>query len=409
MFLYSIAIRLYGVAVGIASLWNQKAKKWIDGRKDWEMNLTAAAPSEPVFWMHCASLGEYQHARPVLMEIKRRDPSTPWILSFFSPSGYDNFTDHDLVDYVFYLPLDTVNNARALLGRISAKAVFFTKAELWPALWTQLKQADIPHYQFSASYHSKSSILSRALSRKCLQGLTLLCCQDDQSQSILASYDIAAVTTGNPRIDEVMRRKESAAYLTKIQNWSSNFELVIVAGSTWPDDMEIWSKWIHTIPPQIGFLFAPHDVGAASVLRQIDILNAKAIVRHTDQSDTIIEENAVYCLDTIGLLAAAYQYADIAYIGGGHRTGLHSTLEPAAYSLPLMIGPNYNTFPEAVAMVGLGTAKVVNSASELSNTISMLLDDDFREEISAKQMHYMNDHLGAARRTADHIWNTLRR
>ncbi len=409
MLSYDIAIRLYGLAIRLASLWNPKAKRWITGRSGWRERLEAALPVGQVYWIHCASLGEYQHARPFMMAMRKRDADIPWVLSFYSPSGYDNFKEHDLFAHVFYLPLDTRASAAQLLARISAKAVFFTKAELWPALWTALNDRAIPHYQFSASYHQDSSILSRALSRKCLQGLTLLCCQDEGSTSHLSRYDIDAVTTGNTRIDEVMRRRAHAKPLDHIKEWSSRYDLIVMAGSTWPEDIAIWSQWIRSRARGVGFLFAPHDVSEPQVTQQIEMLGHQHIIRHTQIYANSPSDRDIYCLDTVGDLATAYQYADIAYVGGGLRTGLHSTLEPAAYALPVLIGPRYQKFPEVVDMVKRATAVVCNEAKDITQAVDKLSDDDFRKEISGKQRKYMQSHLGAADRTADQIWSTLSR
>ena len=56
-------------------------------------------------------------------------------------------------------------------------------------------------------------------------------------------------------------------------------------------------------------------------------------------------------VDTIGQLAKIYRYAKFAYVGGGmKKSGLHNTLEPAAYGIPVVIGEYFGKFQEAVLL-----------------------------------------------------------
>jgi 3-deoxy-D-manno-octulosonic-acid transferase len=111
----------------------------------------------------------------------------------------------------------------------------------------------------------------------------------------------------------------------------------------------------------------------------------------------------VLILDTIGVLSRAYRYGDLAYIGGAFKTGLHNTLEPMAYGLPVIFGPHYHKFPEASEAIRRGGAVSINSSHELLAALNRL--DPGKAKKAQKEL--CNDKAGAGRRTADVILQRL--
>ncbi len=353
--LYNLFISLYGIGVLAASSFNPKAKLWIAGRKDWKKAMKQKiSPTDKVIWIHCSSLGEFEQGRPVMEKIKKEFPKHKLALSFFSPSGYEIRKDYQGADYIFYLPLDTPKNAKQLIKILHPEVLILVKYEYWYNLLKRLQKKDIPVIVISAVI-KEDNLFFRPFGswfRKRIAGIEHFFVQDNDSKNLLESIGIEKVTvSGDTRFDRVKEIREANARVEFIEKFKGNSKL-IVAGSTWPDDEEILVKFINKkLPDDWKLIFAPHNIKEKDILSLSQVIQKPtAIYTKSDQNQ--IENSQILILDTIGMLTKIYAYSDVSYVGGGFtKTGVHNTLEPAVFGVPIIFGPNYENYFEAVDLI----------------------------------------------------------
>lgn len=89
--LYHFSLRWMWWGIALASLFSSKIKKLHRGATSSHRVLKAwkPRPQSKILWMHCASLGEFEQAKPVLEWIKAEMKQVSIVLTFFSPSGYE--------------------------------------------------------------------------------------------------------------------------------------------------------------------------------------------------------------------------------------------------------------------------------------------------------------------------------
>src|SRR4030095_9803409 len=132
LFFYTVFLFLFWLGIRLAAPFNNKAKKWLGGRKNIFQLLSATVrPDDKIIWMHCSSLGEFEQGRPVLEKIRSQYPGYKILLTFFSPSGYEVQKNYAGADWVFYLPMDGRSNAKRFLEIVHPSLVIFVKYDLW--------------------------------------------------------------------------------------------------------------------------------------------------------------------------------------------------------------------------------------------------------------------------------------
>lgn len=397
MWLYNIGIAAYETAIKTASAWYPKAKLWSDGRKGlFERMESAIDPDTRIVWIHVASLGEFEQGRPIIERIREEHPEYRILVTFFSPSGYEIRKNYAGADYIFYLPSDRPANVRRFLDTVKPEIAIFVKYEFWINMLGELRRRKIRTYIVSAIFR-RNSIFFRPfgeLWRNALETFDTLFVQNEESKALLSElgYD-NVIVAGDTRFDRVAAIAASAKRIDAIEKFKGEKRL-FVAGSTWRPDEEILQQLIND-NPDIKFIVAPHEMDEARINRIIAD-TAGSAVRYTQATDATLAASQVLVLDTVGLLASVYGYADWAYIGGGFGVGIHNTLEAATFGLPIAFGPNYAKFKEACDLVNLGAAQSVDSADALKEWFAPLRDDAERlAEASRTAKEYTSKHQGA--------------
>lgn len=353
--LYNLFISLYGIGVSAASSFNPKANLWISGRKNWKNKMKQTiSPDDKVIWVHCSSLGEFEQGRPVMEKIKKDFPYHKLAVSFFSPSGYEVRKDYQGADYIFYLPLDTPKNAKQLIKILHPEVLILVKYEYWYNLLNRLQKKKIPVVVISAVI-KENNLFFRPFGswfRKRIAGIEHFFVQDNDSKNLLEAIGIEKVTvSGDTRFDRVKEIREANARVEFIEKFKGNSKL-IVAGSTWPDDEEILVKFIHEkLPDDWKLIFAPHNIKEKEIISLSEKISKKTAI-YTKSNQNQIENSQILILDTIGMLTKIYAYSDLSYVGGGFtKTGVHNTLEPAVFGVPIIFGPNYENYFEAIDLL----------------------------------------------------------
>ena len=329
----------------------------------------------PLIWMHCASLGEFEQGRPVLEKLKEKCPNHIFLLTFYSPSGYEVRKNYHGVNYVFYLPMDSPVNSKKFIEMVKPSLVLWVKYEYWYYYLHNLKERNIPLVLVSGLFR-KDNVFFRwygGLQRKMLHAFTHFFVQTEGSVDRLKKLGIVSNVTvsGDTRFDRVIEIAEKFEPIYEIEDFCGKSD-VIVAGSTWVEDDEELDHFANA-NPHIKFIIAPHEIDEDR-LREIESLFEQSI-RFSTYSLKNEKTNAnVLIVDNIGMLSRLYRYAKIAYVGGGfHDGGVHNVLEAAVYGRPVIFGPVYDRYVEAVELVGSGGGFSIENALEVEELMKRLL------------------------------------
>lgn len=384
--MYDIFLKLLALTFPVVALFNIKARLGVHGRKNVfsKIKANATPPNQQLIWMHCASLGEFEQGRPVLESLKQQFPHITIVLTFFSASGYEVMKDYKGADHIYYLPIDSSSNAKRMADALNPTLVLWVKYEFWYYYLHEFKKRNIPVLLISGIFWSKHSFFKwyGKIWRQMLLCFTHLFVQNETSGNLLAAIGILenVSVTGDTRFDRVIEIAEQFEPLPLIAQFCGDSK-VLVAGSTWEDDEAELTHYVRA-NPQIKFIIAPHEIGAED-LKDVNKAFPGSIFYSTlinSQQQAINEEIKtphVLIIDNVGMLSRLYQYADVTYVGGGFGAdGVHNVLEPAVYGKPVIFGPEYEKYSEAIGLVECGGGISIENALELENTLNELWKDE---------------------------------
>jgi len=407
--IYQLGIFFYWLTVQLFAPFDKKARQFVAGRKGWENSLKDKIdPKANYLWFHCASLGEFEQGRPVIEKVKQQYPQYKIVLTFFSPSGYEIRKNYDGADVVAYLPVDTKRNARIFLERVNPQKAFFVKYEFWYHYIAELKKRRIPLYLISGIFRENQQFFKHSpwgkWYRKMLYGFEHFFVQNEKSADLLKDIGINNYTiSGDTRFDRVAAIANSAKTFENVEKFKGN-SLTLVAGSTWKADEELLSAFINN-SSGIKFIIAPHEVHPPNINRIHQLLKKPAI-SFSNIQNADPEPYDVLIIDSIGILSSLYQYGNVAYIGGGFGVGIHNILEAATFKLPVIFGPNYQKFQEAVDLVAQKGAFPVTDTNELNDALNKLLSDEkARKKASDVCKNYVEKNVGSTKLIIKKVFN----
>ncbi|WP_456464277.1 3-deoxy-D-manno-octulosonic acid transferase [Lutibacter sp.] len=399
-FLYNILIFITSFFLQIIALFNKKIKLFVNGRKITFSKLKKViSKNDEVIWFHCASLGEFEQGRPIIEELKKDNPTTKLVLTFFSPSGYEVRKNYEVADVVCYLPLDTQSNAKKFLDIVHPTLVVFVKYEFWPNILKELKKREIKTILVSGIFRKNQAFFKwyGGWIRKSLTAFHHFFVQDENSEELLKSIGFSNVTvSGDTRFDRVFEITKQNNKLDFIGEFINGHN-VLVAGSTWKEDELMLVNYINkTASSKEKIIIAPHNISHQDIQRLKREIK-KPVVLYSEMNNKNLKDFQVFIIDTIGILTKVYSYAAIAYVGGGFtKTGVHNVLEPATFGIPILIGPNYHKFNEAIELVKIDACFSVNNSKKLSVLLKKLFQsEERREEAGNKALNYVIEKTGA--------------
>lgn len=403
--LYQLGIQTATILLPFSKHFSSKMKLFVEGRtQSFSILKKNLIPDQKYIWVHVASLGEYEQGLPIMEAFKKEHPEYKIVLTFFSPSGYEIRKNNKIADITLYLPLDTQSNVTKFLDLIQPEMVFFIKYEFWPNYLNELKKRNIPTYLVSGIFRENQLFFKSygGFYREALKAFDHLFVQNETSKRLLSTIGFTNVTVhGDTRFDrvaEIVERAQPLAYIEKFKNNTTT----IVIGSSWMDDEEVYLPYINS-SENIKFIIAPHNIKEEEISRLISKIN-KQVVRFSSYNENDLASADVFIIDTIGILTQIYAYADIAYVGGAFKTGLHNILEPATFGAPVVIGPKYEKFQEAKDLVALGSCLVVNNTEELSTTFNRLIVDiDYSSKLGTKNRDFILQNKNATKVVMDFI------
>jgi 3-deoxy-D-manno-octulosonic-acid transferase len=406
--LYNLAIRVWCGAIRLAATWSPKARAWCDGRTDWRSRYTAQLaqlpPAGHTLWLHAASLGEFEQGRPIIEAWRAECPEWRIILTFYSPSGYQVRHNYAQVDWVGYLPADTPQNARDFVQIIRPDAVIFVKYEFWYNVLSELNRRDIPVALVSAVFRPNQPFFAwyGSFWRRMLRTFDRVMVQDERSGKLLQRIDYQGVdVAGDTRVDRVLQLTDQAPSHTQVELFAgATCGPILVVGSSWPEDEAlVWSVLHRAEFADFRLIIAPHEPSKHNVEQLLRTLKCPTV--RLSEVGTLAEgwqHARALIIDNIGLLNTLYKYGTVAYIGGGFGSGIHNTLEPAAWGLPVVFGPKYQKFEEAKTLIQRGGFRSVKSADELAQALIHFEVPDNREHAQKAIRKYLLDQKGATER-----------
>lgn len=406
--IYSLAIKAFEKVLPLTGKMSDKMHDFVQGRKDVFKTLEAQIkPIDKVIWFHTASLGEYEQAVPVITEVKKKYPAHKILVTFFSPSGYNNKIKNNLADVVTYLPIDTPKNAARFLELVHPELVFFVKYEFWPNLLFSLKAKSIRTFLISGVFRESQQFFKwyGGFMKEALNSFEYFFLQDRSSLENLNSLGFEnAVISGDTRFDRVSRQLEMDNKVDFLEEFTAG-KTTLVCGSTWPEDEELLIEFLNDCGAHdVKVIIAPHEIKE----EKIKSLMAKlgdSVVRFSAKDGQNLSLATFFILDTVGFLGRAYHYADIAHVGGAAgTTGLHNILEAATFGLPIITGENIQKFPEAIRLRSLAGLYTVSSSAEAKEILTRLVDDrKFREQTGMISGHFVASNTGATRAILDYL------
>ncbi|MDB5253729.1 MAG: 3-deoxy-D-manno-octulosonic acid transferase [Flaviaesturariibacter sp.] len=386
----------------LAALRIPKAAAWIAGRKTLWADLEAqVAEGDRIIWTHCASAGELEQGKPILEALRSAYPGHRIAVSFFSPSGHGVGKRYAAADIVTYLPLDTQANARRFVRTIRPQLVVFIKYDYWYHHLKAVRDAGIPLLLASALYREGQVFFKPygGFHRRMLHLFTRIFVQDEESLHRLRGIGVTnAQVSGDTRFDRVATIVGKAGHVEGIDDFLQA-RPAIVAGSTWAEDEAL----LVSVAAADGFpyclVIAPHEINARNIGRLVSAFGSRAVTYSEIQNGLKPgPQHTVLLVDNIGMLSRLYQYGSIAYIGGGfNKSGIHNTLEAAAWGRPVIFGPHYEKFREARGLIETRAAMSVSDVAGLAAAIDAFSDPERLRESSAAARGYVACNGGATR------------
>lgn len=402
--LYNLGILFYGLAIQIAALWNPKAASWTKGRRGLLRRIESTVDRrQQHIWIHCPSLGEFEQGRPILERLRKKYPKLEIVLTFYSPSGYEVQKNYQEAKHVFYLPLDTPQNAKRFVRAINPVLAIFVKYDFWLNYLRALHQYDTTTILASGNFRPNQHFFGRIphLGRRMLRGFDHLFVQDVQSQKLLNRAGYENVTlSGDTRFDRVRELTRRAEPVEKVALFSKN-SFTVVAGSTWPGDEIFLFPLVNDPQYDIKWVIAPHEISEQH-LKQIEDQLSVASVRYSRASDEDLLKSEVLLIDNIGLLSRIYQYGKFAYVGGGFGKSIHNILEAAAWGAPVIFGPKYDKFAEAHALLKAGGAITVKTEKAFQTVFyQWVRNPEKLRSASESAKYYVRENEGATETIID--------
>jgi 3-deoxy-D-manno-octulosonic-acid transferase len=395
--LYNLGIFIFSVIANLISPFNSKASLWVKGRKNWAAKIAAKIkPGDRTIWIHCASLGEFEQGRPVIEAIKKKEPELKIVLTFFSPSGYEIRKNYPNADCISYLPADSPRNAAKFVSLVNPEFVIFVKYEFWNNYISVLYRNKTPLYLISAIFRPEQHFFKwyGSFFREMLRKFERIFVQDQISMDLLTGLGVKDVLlTGDTRFDRVVQITGTARDIPQLEKFRGD-EKLFLAGSSWKQDEEIIAQYINEFPGKMKWVFAPHEIDKPNIDRLEKLFKVKSI-RFSEFSESDSDARVII-MDNMGMLSSAYKYAYIAAIGGGFGKGIHNILEPACWGVPVLFGPNYKKFREAVDLINEKGAMTFDSFGVFSDILNKWMEDELFYLKSAKAASfYVSKNIGA--------------
>ncbi len=423
-YLYNIiGVPFLYAGFSLAALANAKVRRGIEGRKNLFSNLEremSRLPKKgPRFWIHSSSMGEFEQAKPLVKELKRKFPDGSVVVSFFSPSAFDHVQGYKEADCLCYLPFDSIRGAEQFLSVVQPDVAIVVRHDLWPNHLWQLKKHNIPAVLINCSAHPVSYYKFFSLlqfDRSVYSVFDLILTVSQEAKIFCRKYNLGKgriEVVGDTRYDQVVARAKQAEEIVSPLRKLKGNRKCFVLGSTWPSDEEVLFEALSKLYSngiEVWIVLVPHEP-TEEHLFQIEQQLSKIGVRSNRFSKVgtnKVESSEVLIVDKVGILASLYALGEVSFVGGGFGPGVHSVLEPAALGKVVIFGPKHKNSYEAGLLKKRGVGFVVNNSDELYNLFSSFLKDQkFVDEKGKMAARFVQENLGATERIVSCLKNMV--
>jgi len=417
--IFSVPLQFVGFHV--IALFSKKVRLGIRGRKSSKKRLKQFCanrnPDHPVYVVHCASLGEYEMAKPIIESIRNHRPEIDIVLTFFSPSGYEQVQDKNAASITVYLPFDSVQSVHRFYKMLQPEKLILTSYEIWPNLIWLAKHYDIETYLTSARLRSGSAKtwpLIRNFYSDVFRDIDHIYPITENDMVLLQKYftlpeNLEIDVLGNTRYDRVLERSQNHKD-THLLPQGFQHQPTLIAGSIWPNDNRVILPALSQILQDfddLKLVLAPHEPSKQH-LNELEEWCEKNQLHYNNLSkmNGSSAQSRVVLVDSVGVLAELYRDGDIAFVGGAFRGSVHNVMEPAAADCVVTFGPKYHNSNEAELLVQSGGGFAVENSEEFRAVLQNLLSN--RESLERSQKiarRIIKENAGATRKTVNHILN----
>ena len=411
LLLYNIfALPFLWCVFHIAGFFNAKIKRGIRGRKYLFRDLKKYAErnhGSSRFWFHSSSLGEFEQAKPIISAIRKNHPHIEIIATFFSPSGFDNSKNYKNANVISYIPFDSYKNVTQFIDIVKPTVAIMVRYDIWPNMIFALKKQNIPIVIANATMKGNSLrkipfLLQFHRSLYDCFNYILTVSQNDQiSFQEFKTTQPVIRAIGDTRFDQVMMRSSDARQRQLLSPSLTKNKKVFIVGQSWAEDDDVIIPVLLKIQKNeesLLTIIVPHEP-TISHLEELEskLLDRISFIRFSEMNN--YNDEKVILIDSIGVLVALYQYADVVYVGGSFQQGIHNILEPAVFDLPVIYGPKHTNSQEAVDLARLGGGFVIENEKELYRTLRTLLENSAdRERAGRISGDFVREHCGATER-----------
>ena len=378
MIFYNLFICLLSFGLKVFSWFNEKAKKGVDGRKESLKIVQEKLKNQKVIWMHSASLGEYEQGLPVLEKLKNEYPGYKILVTFFSPSGYENVVKkHHIANAVCYLPFDKKSTIQEFISQFDTRIFFTVKYDFWYHLLRELHRKGTKVFVVSALFYEKQIFFKpygKWFANELKKNVDWFFHQTPRSEQLAKNIGLVQSSiSGDTRFDRVKQIREQNIFIPFIDEFKEDKKLVVF-GSSWESEENI-AKEVYEKTLDTKIIIAPHNLKRVESLKNI-FPEALLYSEISSYPSAEIQKSRILIVDSIGLLSKLYSYGDAAVVGGGfHSAGLHNILEAAVFGIPVIFGNHYKKNPEADALISCEGGRSFSDEHSAGGFVLNLIQD----------------------------------
>ena len=392
----------------IARIFNKKIRSGFDRRRvqnqfiKEEMKLLDS--SKKMIWFHSASLGEFEQAKPIIEKL-RKEQNINILVTFFSPSGYDNSKKYPFADIVAYMPFDFDKAVIEFLEIVNPNVVIFMRYDIWPNLLWQLGAQKIPTMIVDATMQKNSKrkiFIVKQFHKsiyKCFSDVLTVSIHDAESFLDFKIPKSKIKAVGDTRFDRVYQKSLTAQSKKLFRDGLFEGKKIFVFGSSWDEDENVVFPAFEKLAQndeKVIMIVAPHEPTEVH-LEKIENYFVKKLKTIRFSSKNNYSDERIIIIDSVGILLTLYFYANVAYVGGSFKQGIHNVLEPAVYGIPVIFGPKIESSLEAIELVKRGASQIVKNIEETFLILSRLFsEDEFRDKMGLIASNYVNENIGAS-------------
>lgn len=419
LFYNILVVPLLYVILRFAGIFNSKIRRGISGRKRVyeKLILDAAAidKSKRLVWFHSSSLGEFEQAKPIIEKLKK-EKNVNVLITFFSPSGYENSRKYPHADLISYIPFDTKSNAERFIKIVNPTVAVLMRYDIWPNTVKALNDNHVPIFLVDATMRSSSPRkypFIKSFHKMLFSFFTriLTVSEMDAKEFLdfgLKSNSVKAV--GDTRFDRVYQRSLLAKERNLIKTEILEDKKIFIAGSTWEQDEEVifpaFEK-LSRFDKKAMMIVAPHEPTELHLEKIENEFSGKIKTIRFSHLNNYTGERIII-VDSIGILLTLYTYADIAFIGGSFKQNVHNVLEAAVYGVPVMFGPKIENSQEAKKLAELGGGIIIRNKRQAYKSLRTLFtNEELRKQKGEISISFVKENLGATEKILKEIYRHL--